>query len=281
MVGKTLILQGGGFRTAFTAGVLDAFRTHHYNPFDGYVAVSGGAIALSYYLSDQYRCYYDALCLLAEDKHFMSWNRLISPMGVMNVDYFRTVAEEIIPFDIDKALETVEGKEMAIVLTNRSNGAAHYYHPDRKHWIDAIIATCTLPFVTKGSHMLHGEDFMDGGWSDPLPVKWAFDHGARDIVIVRTSPSELKLEQTWSDYFGTYIYSSQGKLKACFEENHLKYNDSVDFMNNPPEDLNLIQIAPEAPLQTGTYSNNVKLITADYRHGLDCGLRYLLRNSNV
>jgi len=275
MLGKTLIVQGGGFRTAFSAGVLDAFRTHQYNPFDSYVAVSGGAIALSYYLSEQYKFYYDALCLLAEDKHFMSWNRLVSPKGIMNVDYFRTVAEEIFPFDVKRALDNINGKELAIVMTNRANGEAHYYHPDRKHWIDAIIATCTLPFVTKGSHMLHGDDFMDGGWSDPLPVEWAYDRGATDILVIRTSPSDLKLEQTWSDYFGSYIFKSNAKLQSCFEHNHLKYNSSVDFMNNPPNEINLIQLAPESPLQTGTYSNNVKLITADYRHGLDVGLNFL------
>ena len=48
---KTLIVQGGGFRTGFTAGILDAFMVLGYCPFDQIIGNSGGAISASYYLS--------------------------------------------------------------------------------------------------------------------------------------------------------------------------------------------------------------------------------------
>jgi sugar/nucleoside kinase (ribokinase family) len=50
---KTLIVQGGGFRTGFTAGILDAFLAMDYFPFDRIVCVSGGAIASSYFQNNQ------------------------------------------------------------------------------------------------------------------------------------------------------------------------------------------------------------------------------------
>ena len=276
MLKKTLVIQGGGFRTSFTAGVLDAFHSQKYNPFDSYIAVSGGAIALSYYLGGQYKKCFEAMCLLAEDKNFMSWNRLISSQGVMNVDYFNDVANKKVLFDLDRAIEAVEGKELAFVMTNRETGEPHYYHPSKKTWLDGVIATCTLPFVTKGKHPIHGEEFFDGGWSDPLPVEWAHKNGASEIVVIRTSPPNLKVNQSWPDYFGSFIHRSNRRLQACFENNHEKYNSAIDFINDPPEGLTLDQIAPESPLQTGAYSNSVKLISADYRYGLECGLNYLL-----
>jgi predicted patatin/cPLA2 family phospholipase len=272
---RVLILQGGGFRTSFTAGVLDAFSSHDYNPFDKYVAVSGGSIALSYYLSNQYKNYYKTMCFLAEDKKFMSYNRMISPKGIMNVDYFRTIASEKFPFDTYAALEAIVNKEIAIVITDRENGSAHYHRPCEDSWIDAIIASCTIPFVTKGKHEINGIDYMDGGWSDPLPVQWAVENGATDIVVVRTSPATLKMTQSWPDYFGSFVFRSNDKLKACFERNHEIYNASIDFMNNPPNGVNIIQIAPDGPLQTGTYSNSVKLITSDYRCGMENGLNFI------
>ena len=275
MLKKTLIIQGGGFRTCFTAGVLDAFRVHNYNPFNTYVAVSGGAIALSYYLSGQYKKCYEAMCILAEDKEFMNMNRLMSGKSIMDVDYFHTIASDKVPFDIDKAIEHLKDKELAIVMTNMSNGEPHYYHPDKKHWMEAVIASCTLPFVTKGSHLLHGEDYMDGGWSDPIPVEWAHNKGANDIVVIRTTPKDLKVSQSWPDYFGTLVFRSNDKLRSCFENNHLIYNASLDFMNSPPANVRIRQIAPETPLQTGTYSNSVKLISADYRYGMECGLNFI------
>lgn len=276
---RTLIVQGGGFRTSFTAGVLDAFITSNYREFDFFVGNSGGTIALSYFLSNQYRKYYEAMCLLASDPAFFNYNKIMSPEGMMNVDYFNDVANRLIPFEIDKAIAFIEEKELAFVMTDLSTGKPHYYRPNKKTWIDAVIASCTLPFVTKGKHSLNNREYMDGGWSDPLPVEWAYNNGARDIVVIRTLPAELKLKQTWSDYFGAMVYSSTDPIKQCFEKNHEIYNRSVDFINNPPEDLKIKHISPLLPLKTGTYSNSIDAVTNDYRNGLDRGLEFI-RNGN-
>lgn len=276
MAKKALIIQGGGFRTAFSAGVLDAFRAHKHDDFDAYVAVSGGAIALSYFLSGQYRKCYEAICFLAQDKHFMNWNRLISANGIMDVDYFRSVADEKVPFDLRTALGAVDGKELAFVFTTRETGEAVYYQPDATNWVEAVIATCTLPFVTKGRHTLDGVDYFDGGWADPLPVHWAYRNGATEMVVIRTTPATLKVTQTWPDYLGTWVHRSNEKLSACFDSIHIRFNAAVDFLTDPPQGVNVTQIAPQFPLQTGTYSNNVKLITEDYRCGLEAGIHYLM-----
>lgn len=276
---RTLVVQGGGFRTSFTAGVLDAFILSNYREFDFFVGNSGGAIALSYFLSNQYKKYYEAMCLLASDPDFFSYNRIMSNEGMMNVDYFRDVANRYIPFEMDKAIEFIEDKELAFVMTDLTTGKPHYYRPNKKTWLDAVIASCTLPFVTKGKHQLHNRDYMDGGWSDPLPVEWAYNQGARDIVVVRTLPPDLKLKQSWSDYFGSMVYNSDDPVKQCFEKNHEIYNRSVDFINNPPEDLTIKYIAPIQPLKTGTYSNSIDDVTADYRNGLDKGIEFI-RNGN-
>ena len=37
-----LIIEGGGFRTGFTSGILDAFLAADFDPFDGYIGISGG-----------------------------------------------------------------------------------------------------------------------------------------------------------------------------------------------------------------------------------------------
>ena len=53
-----LVIEGGGFKSVFSAGVLDAFIINNFNPFDIYLGVSSGAMALSYYLGDQYKAYF-------------------------------------------------------------------------------------------------------------------------------------------------------------------------------------------------------------------------------
>ena len=50
---QALIVEGGGMRGAFTAGVLDAFLEQQFNPFDLYVGVSSGSTNLANYLAGQ------------------------------------------------------------------------------------------------------------------------------------------------------------------------------------------------------------------------------------
>ena len=275
LMNTTLIIQGGGFRTSFSAGVLDAFISHEYNPFNKYIAISGGAIGLSYFLSAQYKSYFEAMCHLAEHPDFIQYRRLISEEGMMNIDLFEEIANEKIPFNLPKAIRTLNNRKAYIVMTNRQTGKPHYHEPNKKNWLDAIIASCTLPFVTKGAHKVEGVEYMDGGWSDSLPVKWAYENGSRNILIIRTTPTNVKISQSWPDYFATIYYRNEQQLRECFENNHIQYNESIDYINNPPKDLQITQIAPEVPLQTGTYSNSVDLITLDYRHGVECGISFL------
>lgn len=274
MQGRTLILQGGGFRTSFTAGVLDAFMEADYFPFDNFISVSAGSLALSYYLAGQKGDYYKAICKMTQDPQFMKWKRIVSSRGVIDIEYFRNVLTEMIPLDFQQAYEKVMGKENYMVLTDRQTGSPCYYSPTLETWLDVLMASCTIPFVTKGSHLIDGRDFMDGGWSDPLPIEWSHKRGAKEVTIIRTLPRVLKLKQAWEDYFGSLIYSFNDNLRWCFETCHLKYNLAVDFMENPPIDLMLTEIVPKLPLHTGTYSNNLSLVELDYIYGKAAGEAY-------
>lgn len=272
---KALIVQGGGFRTAFTAGILDAFMALNYNPFDGYLGVSGGSIALSYYLSEQYGDCHTAMQFLASDPEFVKFTRLMSGSGYMNIDYLETVAAEHVPFDLKQAIKNREGKEVIFIATNKETGAAEYLDPFPEDWVDVVVASCTLPFVTKGSHEVRGMDLMDGGWGDPLPVQWAVAKGAEEILVLRTAPKDQKLVQTWPDYLGSLYFRSNEALSSCFANNHTIYNDSIDFMNNPPEGVKITQLSPEEPLKCSTYSYSKEGILADYRYGFHVGIEFV------
>jgi predicted patatin/cPLA2 family phospholipase len=94
---KALVIQGGGFKTAFTSGVLDAFIVQNYNPFDVYVGVSGGANALTYFLNGEYKKCIQSIHVLLEDPKFINYKQLFTSGVFMNVDFFEEIAQEIAP----------------------------------------------------------------------------------------------------------------------------------------------------------------------------------------
>jgi len=272
---KALVIQGGGFKTGFSAGVLQAFLSQQYNPFDIYVGVSGGAIALSYFLSGKEHACIEAMLHLTDDNRFLNYKHLLSSKPVMDVDFFREIAEELTPFDIDHALKQIEGKTMGIVMTSAETGKPHYHLPSRESWIDALIASSSMPLVTKGAHLIGEKGFIDGAWSDALPVKWAIDQGATDILIVRTTKAEEKAKQHWLDYFGQLLHWRKKEIQEMFKNNHLQFNASLEFIANPPAGISITQIAPEQELSAQQHSNSSALIKKDYEIGCKIGLEFL------
>lgn len=273
--GHYLIVEGGGFKTGFTSGLLDAFIINRFDPFVGCLGVSGGAVALSYFLAGQYRDSLHSILHLAKDENFLNYRRTFGKEGYMDIDMLKVVAQEKVPFDIDKAFNELDDKDIRFVLTHRETGEAKYMNPDKDNWLELVTASCTLPFVTKGRHVINGEEYFDGGWSDAIPAKWAYDRGARRITVLRTWPKDILSTQSWADYFGSIYFKSIPGLQNAFEHSYEKYNQSIDFINNPPKDLVIDQLCPEKLLKSGTYSYSKKTIMSDYRYGLDVGMQYI------
>ncbi len=272
---KALIIQGGGFRTAFSAGVLDAFIKNNHRPFHIYAAVSGGAIATSYFIANQPKKCFDSICFLSKNNRFVSYSRFLRYGPIMDVDIFHDISTQHYPFDKKTALENLEGKRFAIIMTNKLTGQPFYCDPTKTNWEEAVIASCSLPFITKGKHQLDGNLYMDGAWGDPLPIKWVVDQGANDITIVRTAPADLKISKSLLDRFGEIYYRRNVHLRNAFVKNHEKYNQAIDFINDPPKGIKIRQVAPENDLKAGLYTNSISLLEEDYENGLKTGEIFL------
>ncbi|MFT6283537.1 MAG: putative patatin/cPLA2 family phospholipase [Salibacteraceae bacterium] len=274
---KVLILEGGGFRTGFSAGVMDAFHDNNHRDFDGYIGVSGGTVAVSYFLSEQRHKYIDALCHLVNDSNFIKMTRAFNKKGIMDIDYFHEVSGTIIPFDFDLALKNIESKELIFVLTHRKTGTPYYFSPSRDNWISSSIASCTLPVVTKGKHHFDGDEYFDGGWSDAIPVKWAYENGAKEITVVRTKQISDLQSKSILNKLAAFGSRKNDVLREVFNTNHERYNQTLEFMKNPPKDLIIHQIAPDKPLASGGLAKSTDELLSDHSMGVRLGNAFLVR----
>jgi predicted patatin/cPLA2 family phospholipase len=116
---------------------------------------------------------------------------------------------------------------------------------------------------------------MDGGWSDPIPVKRAVDLGAKKIVVIRTMPADIKLEWSYFGWFGGLWHKENPQLSRRFSEDHEYYNASIDYIASNPKNIDIVQIAPEKHLTTSSYSTTKHKINSDYRLGVDFGMQFL------
>lgn len=271
---KVLILEGGGFKTSFTGGVLDAFRSSDYEPFNSFIGVSGGSIAISYFLSNKYGFFYQCMRMLCQDERFIKYRKAFSD-GLMNLDFFNEIAKNEFPFDFDTACDKLIDKDYFIVLTDSELGTTHYLQPTRDNWIDMTIAASTVPMLTKGKHKVNGVHYSDGGISDPIPIRWAVENGATDIVLIRTTHFGFKPGIFRPEYLVSKFLRASEKIIEDVENFQLNIKSSLDYIDTLPEHIKVDQIAPDVPLNTQIFTNSVKSIELDYRTGLESGLNYL------
>jgi len=270
-----LVIQGGALKSIFTSGVLDAFMAARFDPFDIYIGVSGGSMCLSYYLAKQFHLTYHIISTIFTDSKFISLKHLFTTEGYVNLQYLETYAMTHYPLDMKAALKRAKQAHVEIVATNMKNGDPVYIRPDKHNWHKALRASSTLPFLTKGYCQFDGMKLMDGGWSDPIPVKRAVDLGAKKIVVIRTMPADLKLEWSYFGWFGGLWHKENPQLSRRFSEDHEYYNASIDYIASNPKNIDIVQIAPEKHLTTSSYSTTKHKINSDYRLGVDFGMQFL------
>ena len=144
-----LILEGGSLRCAFTAGVLDAFAAHGFNPFSSYYSVSAGSMALTSYLSGQRKHFIDVASQLVEDGKFIRFTSAFSEEGLMNLAHLAHVVRTTNPIDWDAAYAAIEGKSLAIVAADCATGEPHYLHPEKGNWMRLVLSLIHISEPTR------------------------------------------------------------------------------------------------------------------------------------
>jgi len=271
-----LVIEGGGFKSVFSAGVLDAFLINKFQPFDMYIGVSSGAMCLSYYVANQYKAYFLLSKEISVDRKFLSYRHSLSEQGYMDLNFLTKYAKEHNPLDLKKIIESTENKELYIVATNLENGEAVYLEPDKKNFYKCLQATSSLPFFTKGSCEINGVNFMDGAWSDGIPVKAAAEFGATKVIVIRPNPLGYKMAGlSYLGLLAGYWWKNNPEVRDNFFKEDSKYNEAVDFLAEKHESLELLQICPDSFLKSRVVGTSVDNLTQDYHAGLEKGMDFL------
>lgn len=272
----TLVLEGGSLRCAFTAGVMDAFLLLGPLPFQRILGVSAGSMVMASHLARQYKHFYRVAKDLVEDGKFIRFSSAWSKEGLMNLSHLKAYVLRHAPLDLEAIARAQEHVQALVVTTAFETGEPKYLEPRGREWLHALVASSTLPLVTRGKVKLDGEWVFDGGYSDPLPLEKALSLGGKNVLVVRTRPMGDHVSQSYVDYFASYYYRHNTALVSLFEQGHERYNATVDrlLMGGDREGRTWEEIAPPYPLQTDGWSVTAKDIMTDYRLGVEVAMNW-------
>jgi predicted patatin/cPLA2 family phospholipase len=242
---RALVLEGGGMRASYTAGVLEAFAedADGGGRFDFVVACSAGACTAASFLAGQperNRTVY--LDYLSGDR-FIRWRRLLTGGDVMDIDYLTDeVHGRLCPLDLDALKSTPI--PLYIGVTDAETGQARYLSNHADDLLTSLRATCALPFYYRRPVYYQGRRYLDGGLSDPVPIKRAIELGAKEIVVVLTS----SIEKRGRNRRRGFLFSVSPAVRKTLAERHLRYRETAELLSAPPPGVLITTVRPSRAL---------------------------------
>jgi len=215
-----LVLEGGGMRGLFSAGVLDALLDLKELSVNGIVGVSSGALFGVNYVSKQKERAVRYNKKYADDKRYMGLHSWITTGNAVNKDFaFYELPYKLDVFDNEtfKKAKT----DFYVVMTNVESGKPEYVLiEDAFAQMEYLRATSALPFASKIIE-INGKKYLDGGISDSIPIDFCESLGYDKIIAVLTRPE------------GTY---KEDKLGFLYKLVYRKYPNLVNSLLNMATD---------------------------------------------
>jgi len=260
-----LVLEGGGMRGLYTAGVLDYFMVKGlYFPY--VIGVSAGACNALSYISRQPGRSYEINTDYANDPRYINYINLLKGKDLINMEFaFNDIPDHLIPFDYETFEEAPE--RLVIPATDCNTGKAVYFEKNRcKDIYTAARASSSLPFVSK-MVSLDGYQLLDGGIADPIPIfKSVEDGNTMNVVILtkhkgyRKSPSILqKLAKT------TYLKNEELAEAIC--NRYKVYNNALDYIEEMEKQKKVLVFRPRKSAEIDRIERDVGKLENLYLEG--------------
>lgn len=261
-----LVLEGGGMRGLFTAGVLDAFLDENIKADRTYGVSAGACNMISYFTGQRGRNRAVNVGFI-NDKRYMSWENLLRTGSLFGEEMmYHTIPEELLPFDFDKYQE-VKPDAWAVCTSVLSGRAVYIRVPyDLKNQYQPILASMSLPLVSKPVPY-NGDLLLDGGIADPIPAQKAIKDGCEKLIIVLTRQlgyikqpeSTLKLSKA--------VYRKYPSLIRALEKRHKVYNKELEYVRELEKEGKAVVIRPPHPVDISRTEKDTKKLNALYQEG--------------
>ena len=259
-----LVLEGGGLRGIYTAGVLDEMLKDKIK-VDAIIGVSMGALIGINYKSKQPERAIRYNLKYCDDKRYIGLRSLIKTGNIANKDFaYYKVPNELDKFDYDTYKKSKT--KMYVTVTNLETGEAEYIEvKDAKDNIEYFRASSSMPGVSKIVE-INNKKYLDGGVADSIPVLKALELGYDRIIVVLTRPIEYRKKETEMKWLQSR-YKKYPKFKKIIANRNKNYNKTVEEIIKLEKDNKIFCIRPSQKIKIKRVEKNEITILEQYNLG--------------
>lgn len=242
-----LVLEGGGMRGSYTAGVLDYF-TEKSLEFSSVYGVSAGALMGASFVCGQKERGFRTLTGYIGNKDYSGLHHYIKTGDFYNIDFaYNKIPNELDPADYDAFSSSP--MNFYSVISNIKTGKAEYYHiTDLKKEMDRLRASASLPLLSNPV-VLNGQKYLDGGISDSIPLERSIHDGNEKHVVILTQHRGFVKKPSSNKHLTRFFYRKYPNFIGEMENRHNMYNAQTKFVYEKEKEGSVFVIQPEKPVE--------------------------------
>ena len=263
-----LVVEGGGRKNAYRAGVLDGFIDERID-FDYAVGVSAGGANMVSFLAHQRSRAARFYTTHIKEPHYFGFKSLLETGNLFGLQYIYgtlTNSDGGDPLDFEALMENPT--DFHVVATDAATGLPVYFPKSqmRKDDYREIMASCAIPVVSRpvkiGEHR-----YFDGGISDAIPVVKALEEGCDKIVVLSSKTRDyVKKPQKFRLLYRTTCFRYPEVVRAI-RQRHIMYEIEQSYMYTLEKQGRAFLFNPSRNLKMGTYAMDVEANRALYELG--------------
>ena len=254
-----LVVEGGGMKCAYNAGILDVFLDHQIT-FDYCIGVSGGAGNVASFVAGQRGRNIRFFTEHIHSPQYFGVKSLLKTGNLFGLQYIYgdlTNSTGKDPLDFPAIMKNPAEYEVA--ATNAVTGEAEYFGKEDMKQDDyrPIMASSAIPAACRPV-VINGVPYYDGGISDAIPVRRALEKGCDRIVVILSKQRDYVRKPQGMRFLYSTLCRKYPKIIEDIDRRHITYRENLQEVFDLEKEGKAFVFAPSEHVKVGTYSMDEK-----------------------
>jgi predicted patatin/cPLA2 family phospholipase len=266
-----LILEGGGMRGAYTAGVLQYFMEKELE-LSYVIGVSAGVCQGASYISKQLGRNKKVTIDMSLDPRYIRYKGIFDGTGLFNMDFiFNKIPNELVKYDYDAYKKSKQ--KLIAVATDCLTGNPVYldcHSAQTNEELNMMFrASSSLPLFAPVVN-LRDLKLLDGGLSDSIPIKKAIDDGNKKNIVILTRPRGYRKSPSKGHIiYKTLLGKECSGAVYALKNRYIHYNQTLDELEKYKNKGLAYVIAPSQDLKIKRAEKDINKLEQLYQLGYD------------
>jgi|GEM_PF-1698126 len=269
-----LVLEGGGARAAYSAGVVHALAQAGVRP-SAVIGCSSGSINAAFFASGQTATLCDLWANYVPGKHFISWRRQLTPFGGPGLAIDDMLDRVMVGQSLfDRIAATRGHPALYVAVTDVKTGRGVLVRPGPDNVIEWLRASLALPVGYNRIVEIGDEGFIDGGVAMPVPFDDPIDtecRGPTVVVLTRKMNTLKPAPKLWERLF-IWAIVPRAARKATLRQHEL-HNAVMGRLRVAVERQEVLLVNPPDDMPLGRFTRDAARIHAGIALGQEVGRR--------